>query len=298
MLAFVISTFRTSPRDARAPLGDVATVQGRDITAGLPPRLMPLGYRNAYDISDQLLKQLGIDQQILRSSSTSSGARRAVASGSRPATRSAAALFGASVQENGIGEQRASGCCVASPHRPCERSVRERTVLDKLRRADRRLSTTDRSSSRCASQHKLGAVVTFVADTFRSEATRATRSSPLQHQGTRFGNGSPLSACRRRCDRAKTAYRMQHRRAIRDASPSAPAGAGAREPSCEDRRQGRRGREGEGGSVKQARSGVRWADKARRDGAKGGGDLKLLRQGQDGPEFRSSRLRDGLSRRI
>src|SRR6185436_19367305 len=74
VLAFVIFYIPDFLRGnaAGAALGDtVATVQGREITAGEFRRAYEAqlqAYRNAYggNVSEQLLKQLGIDQQILQ----------------------------------------------------------------------------------------------------------------------------------------------------------------------------------------------------------------------------------------
>src|SRR5204862_1754056 len=74
VLAFVIFYIPDFLRGNAAGLGlgdTVATVQGREITAGEFRRTYDAqlqAYRNAYggNVSEQLLKQLGIDQQILQ----------------------------------------------------------------------------------------------------------------------------------------------------------------------------------------------------------------------------------------
>src|SRR5262245_7978238 len=74
-LAFVIfyipDFLRGSATDAAASGDTIARVQGRDITAGEYRRTYQAqlqAYRTAYgaNMSEQLLKQLGIDQQILQ----------------------------------------------------------------------------------------------------------------------------------------------------------------------------------------------------------------------------------------
>src|SRR5712672_1503772 len=76
VLAFVIfyipEFLKTTSTGATAAAGDtIATVDGRDITAGEFRRTYQAqvqAYRNAYggQMSEQLLKQLGIEQQILQ----------------------------------------------------------------------------------------------------------------------------------------------------------------------------------------------------------------------------------------
>lgn len=192
VLAFVIFYIPDFLRGnaAGAALGDtVATVQGRDITAGDFRRTYDAqlqAYRNAYggNVSEQLLKQLGIDQQILQQlvdqQAALAEADRLGITASDEEVRQR--IFSApAFQENGafIGEQRYQQLLRSQrpPLTPAqfERSVREELVLDKLRAVlTNWLSTTDmeiEKEYRLRNDKVKLAVVTFIADTFRPEAT-------------------------------------------------------------------------------------------------------------------------------
>jgi peptidyl-prolyl cis-trans isomerase D len=167
----------------------VATVQGRDITAGEFRRAYDAqlqAYRNAYggNVSEQLLKQLGIDQQILQqlvdqqAALVEAGRLGIKASDEEVRQR----IFSApAFQENGafIGEQRYQQLLRSQrpPLMPSEfeRSVRDELVLDKLRAVlTGWLSITDKELEqeyRLRNDKVKLAVVTFIADTFRPEAT-------------------------------------------------------------------------------------------------------------------------------
>jgi peptidyl-prolyl cis-trans isomerase D len=192
VLAFVIFYIPDflSGNSAGAALGDtVATVEGRKITAGDFRRSYDAqlqAYRNAYggNVSDQLLKQLGIDQQILQQLVDQQAAlveaERLGIEASDEEVRQR--IFSApAFQENGafIGEQRYQQLLRAQrpPLTPAqfERSVREELVLDKLRAVlTDWLSIPDKELEQ---QYRLRndkvklAVVTFIADTFRPQAT-------------------------------------------------------------------------------------------------------------------------------
>lgn len=192
VLAFVIFYIPDFLRGnaAGAALGDtVATVQGRDITAGDFRRTYDAqlqAYRNAYggNVSEQLLKQLGIEQQILQQlvdqQAALAEADRLGITASDEEVRQR--IFSApAFQENGafIGEQRYQQLLRSQrpPLTPAqfERSVREELVLDKLRAVlTDWLSTTDKEIEkeyRLRNDKVKLAVVTFIADTFRPEAT-------------------------------------------------------------------------------------------------------------------------------
>jgi peptidyl-prolyl cis-trans isomerase D len=192
VLAFVIFYIPDFLRGnaAGAALGDtVATVQGRDITAGDFRRTYDAqlqAYRNAYggNVSEQLLKQLGIDQQILQQLVDQQAAlveadRLGIKASDEEVRQR---IFSApAFQENGafIGEQRYQQLLRSQrpPLTPAEfeRSVREELVLDKLRAVlTDWLSITDKELEqeyRLRNDKVKLAVVTFIADTFRPEAT-------------------------------------------------------------------------------------------------------------------------------
>lgn len=191
VLAFVIFYIPDFLRGnaAGAALGDtVASVQGRDITAGDFRRTYDAqlqAYRNAYggNISEPLLKQLGIDQQILQQlvdqQAALAEADRLGITASDEEVRQR--IFSApAFQENGafIGEQRYQQLLRSQrpPLTPAqfERSVREELVLDKLRAVlTDWLSTTDEEVEkeyRLRNDKVKLAVVTFIAETFRPEA--------------------------------------------------------------------------------------------------------------------------------
>jgi peptidyl-prolyl cis-trans isomerase D len=192
VLAFVIFYIPDFLRGNAAGLGlgdTVATVQGRDITAGEFRRSYDAqlqAYRNAYggNVSEQLLKQLGIDQQILQQLVDQ---QAALAEADRLGIKASdeevrQRIFSApAFQENGafIGEQRYQQLLRAQ--RPpltaaeFERSVRDELVLDKLRAVlTDWLSTTDKeleAEYRLRNDKVKLAVVTLIADSFRPEAT-------------------------------------------------------------------------------------------------------------------------------
>ena len=186
------STFPTfsAASGADAASGDtVASVDGRDITAGEFRRTYDAqlqAYRNAYggNVSEQLLKQLGIDQQILQQmvdqQAALAEADRLGINASDEEVRQR--IFSApAFQENGafIGEQRYQQLLRAQrpPLTPAEfeKSVRDELVLDKLRAVlTDWLSVTDKELEqeyRLRNDKVKLAVVTFIADTFRPQAT-------------------------------------------------------------------------------------------------------------------------------
>jgi peptidyl-prolyl cis-trans isomerase D len=189
-LAFVIfyipDFLQSSGADAAAS-DTIAKVQGREITAGEFQRTYQAqlqAYRNAYggNMSDQLLKQLGIDQQILQQMVDE---RAALAEAKRLGIDARdeevrQRIFSIpAFQENGafIGEQRYQQLLRMQRMTPAEfeDSVRRQLVVEKLRTsltdwlsvADKELEQEYRRRN---DKVKL-AVVSFTADTFRKDAT-------------------------------------------------------------------------------------------------------------------------------
>jgi peptidyl-prolyl cis-trans isomerase D len=191
-LAFVIfyipDFLQTSGADAAAS-DTIAKVQGREITAREFQRTYQAqlqAYRNAYggNMSDQLLKQLGIDQQILQQMVEE---RAALAEAKRLGIDARdeevrQRIFSIpAFQENGafIGEQRYQQLLRMQrpPMTPAEfeDSVRRQLIIEKLRTsltdwlsvADKELEQEYRRRN---DKVKL-AVVSFTADTFRKDAT-------------------------------------------------------------------------------------------------------------------------------
>ena len=192
VLAFIIfyipDFLRTSANGAAS--GDtVAKIEGREITAGDFRRTYEAqlqAYRNAYggNVSEQLLKQLGIDQQILQQlvdqQAALAEADRLGVTASDEEVRQR--IFTApAFQENGafIGEQRYQQLLRAQrpPLTPAqfERSVREELVLDKLRAVlTDWLAITEKELEqeyRLRNDKVKLAVVVFLADSLRLQAT-------------------------------------------------------------------------------------------------------------------------------
>jgi len=190
-LAFVIfyipDFLRGSGADAAA--GDtIAKVQGQDITAGDFRRQYQAqlqAYRSAYggNMSEQLLKQLGIDQQILNQmiderAALSEAGRLGITASDEEVRRRILSM--PAFQENGafIGDQRYQQLLRMQrpPMLPSdfEATVRRSLILDKLRGsltdwltvADKDLEQEYRRRN---DKVKL-AVVSFTADTFRAQA--------------------------------------------------------------------------------------------------------------------------------
>src|SRR3954469_5604303 len=175
---------------ADAASGDkIATVEGHDITGGDFRRTYQAqlqAYRSAYggQMNEQLLKQLGIENQILQQMVDE---RAALAEADRLGIKVSdeevrQRIFSApAFQENGgfIGEQRYQQLLRAQrpPLTPAqfERSVREELVLDKLRTVlTGWLSITDKELEqeyRARNDKVKLAVVTFTADSLRTSAT-------------------------------------------------------------------------------------------------------------------------------
>lgn len=191
-LAFVIfyipDFLQTSGADAAAS-DTIAKVQGREITAGEFQRTYQAqlqAYRNAYggNMSDQLLKQLGIDQQILQQMveerAALAEAKRLGIDARDEEVRQRIFSIPAFL-ENGafIGEQRYQQLLRMQrpPMTPAEfeDSVRRQLIIEKLRTsltdwlsvADKELEQEYRRRN---DKVKL-AVVSFTAETFRKDAT-------------------------------------------------------------------------------------------------------------------------------
>jgi peptidyl-prolyl cis-trans isomerase D len=185
---FYIPDFLQTSGDASAS-DTIAKVQGREITAAEFQRTYQAqlqAYRNAYggNMSDQLLKQLGIDQQILQQMVDE---RAALAEAKRLGIDARdeevrQRIFSIpAFQENGafIGEQRYQQLLRMQrpPMTPAafEDSVRRQLIVEKLRASVTDwLSVADKDLEqeyrRRNDKVKL-AVVSFTADTFRKDAT-------------------------------------------------------------------------------------------------------------------------------
>jgi peptidyl-prolyl cis-trans isomerase D len=190
-LAFVIfyipDFLRSSGADAAS--GDtVATVEGHDITAGEFRRTYQAqlqAYRSAYggNMSEQLLKQLGIEQQILQQmvderAALAESDRLGITASDEEVRRRIFAM--PAFQENGafIGDQRYQQ--LLRMQRPpmaaseFEDSVRRQLTIDKLRASlTDWLSITDKeleSEYRRRNDKVKLAVVSFTADSLRSQA--------------------------------------------------------------------------------------------------------------------------------
>jgi len=192
VLAFIIfyipDFLRGSGADAAS--GDaVATVEGRDITTGDFRRTYQAqlqAYRNAYggNVSEQLLKQLGIEQQILQQmvdqqASLAEADRLGVKVSDEEVRQRIFAT--PAFQENGafIGEQRYQQLLRAQ--RPpltsadFEENVRQQLVIEKLRAAlTDWLSVNDKEVEqeyRTRNDKVKLAVVSLTTDSFRGQAT-------------------------------------------------------------------------------------------------------------------------------
>jgi peptidyl-prolyl cis-trans isomerase D len=193
VLAFVVfyipDFLQRNPTAGTAVSGSVASIDGRDITAVDFRRSYDIqlqAYRNAYgaNVSEQLLKQLGIEQQILQQLVDQQAAlieaERLGVTASDEEVRQR--IFATpAFQENGafIGEQRYQQILRAQrpPLTPAafEKAMRDELTVDKLRAVlTEWLALTDKEVEQEYRQRndkvKLAAV-TFMADAYRSEAT-------------------------------------------------------------------------------------------------------------------------------
>ena len=173
-----------------AALGDsVASIEGREITAAEFRRSYDIqlqAYRNAYgaNVSEQLLKQLGIEQQILQQLVDQQAAlveaERLGLSASDEEVRQRI-LTTPAFQENGafIGDQRYQQLLRSQrpPLMPAtfEKAVRDEIVVDKLRAVlTEWVALTDKEIEqeyRHRNDKVKLATVAFLADAYRSEAT-------------------------------------------------------------------------------------------------------------------------------
>jgi peptidyl-prolyl cis-trans isomerase D len=193
VLAFIIAyipSFVKGTATTDASSGDtIATVEGRDITSGEFRRTYTAqlqAYRSAYggQMSEQLLKQLGIDQQILQQlvdeqASLAEADRLGIQVGDDEVRQRIFAI--PAFQENGhfIGDQRYQQLLRAQrpPLAPSdfETSIRRSLTLEKLRASlTDWLSISDKDLEqeyrRRNDKVKL-AVISFPADKFRPQAT-------------------------------------------------------------------------------------------------------------------------------
>ena len=186
---FYIPEFLRSTGADAASGETVATVNGREITSGDFRRVYQAqlqAYRNAYggNMSEQLLKQLGIEQQILQQmvdeeASLAEAARVGIAASDEEVRQRIFAT--PAFQENGafIGDQRYQAL-LRSQRPPLtaaefEDSIRKQLVVEKLRASlTEWLSVNDKELEqeyhRRNDKVKL-AVVSFTADSFRAQAT-------------------------------------------------------------------------------------------------------------------------------
>jgi peptidyl-prolyl cis-trans isomerase D len=186
---FYIPDFLQGKNADAASSDTVASVQGRDITATEFKRTYQAqlqAYRSAYgnNMSEQLLKQLGVEQQILQQMvderAALAEAQRLNISASDEEVRQRIFSYPA-FQENGafIGEQRYRALLRIQqpPMQPSdfEESIRDQLTVDKLRASlTDWMSIPDKDLEKEYRQRndkvKL-AIVSFTADKFRSQAT-------------------------------------------------------------------------------------------------------------------------------
>jgi peptidyl-prolyl cis-trans isomerase D len=186
---FYIPDFLQGKNADAASSDTVASVQGRDITATEFKRTYQAqlqAYRSAYgnNMSEQLLKQLGVEQQILQQMvderAALAEAQRLNISASDEEVRQRIFSYPA-FQENGafIGEQRYRALLRMQqpPMQPSdfEESIRDQLTVDKLRASlTDWMSIPDKDLEKEYRQRndkvKL-AIVSFTADKFRSQAT-------------------------------------------------------------------------------------------------------------------------------
>jgi peptidyl-prolyl cis-trans isomerase D len=186
---FYIPDFLQNPTADAAPAGSVAVVQGHEISGDEFRRTYQAqiqAYRNAYgsNMSTQLLKQLGIDQQILQQlvderAALSEAERLNLTASDEEVRRRIMAI--PAFQENGafIGEQRYQQ--LLSMQRPplmateFENSVRRALVVEKLRAAITEwLSITDKEVEqeyRRRNEKVKLAVVALRSDSFKPDVS-------------------------------------------------------------------------------------------------------------------------------
>jgi peptidyl-prolyl cis-trans isomerase D len=188
-IVFYIPDFlRGSGADA-ASSDTVATVEGHDISAAEFRRMYESqveAYRNAYggNVSEQLLKQLGIDQQTLQQmvnqeAALAEAGRLGITAGDEEVRQRIFAT--PAFQENGafIGEQRYQQLLRSQrpPMTPAsfEDAVRQDIIVEKLRAAlTDWLTVSDKELEheyRLANDKVKLAVVALMADSFRSQVT-------------------------------------------------------------------------------------------------------------------------------
>ena len=292
-LALVVLTFvvfyipdflATSP--SAAPSEVVAEVEGADITVRDFQRRYAAqlqAYRNAYgaQMSEQLLRQLGIEQQILQQlvdeEAMVAEARRQGISVSDVEIRERILAIPA-FQENGrfIGEARYRQMLQFNnppmTTTEFEDSLRRALLVEKLRNADHRLDVgqptrRSREEYRRRNEKVKLDVVPLTPDAFRSQVTVTDADVAALFRGQqgdlprRREAQGPLRARRRRshpranhrCQRPRSsAFYQQNHGAVLD------AGTGARQPHpAQDRRQGRSRGQGAGRGGAQAGQGGR-----------------------------------------
>jgi peptidyl-prolyl cis-trans isomerase D len=192
VLAFVIYFIPESLRQdtAGAISGDtIATIEGREITAGDFRRTYDAqmqAYRNAYggNVSEQLLKQLGVDEQIIQQlvdqQAALAEAERLGIGASDEEVRQRIFATPAFLESGAfIGEQRYQQL-LRSQRPPMtaaqfEKAIREDLVIEKLQAVlTEWLSVTDKELEqeyRLRNDKVKLAVATFLSDTFKPDAT-------------------------------------------------------------------------------------------------------------------------------
>ena len=303
-LAFVIFYIPTSSSrtGADAASGDtVATVEGHEITAGEFRRTYEAqlqAYRNAYggNMSEQLLKQLGIDQQILQQMVDRAGGARRGRAARHHARATRKCGSGSSRRRRSRRTARSSASsaissCSGSQRPPMtpaqfEDSVRRRAGGRQAAGGADRLAVGDRQGARSRSIARRNdkvklAVVSFTADSFRAQVT-ATDAEVASHfdahtDDFKIPEKRKIRYLLDRHRRAPHESRRpggRHRARVQQQHPAVlDARAGARQPHPpQDRRQGRRGREGEGRGAAQAGEGRRRL--------RGAGEDELRRRGE------------------
>ena len=231
-------------------------------------------------MNEQLLKQLGIEQQILQQmvderAALAEAERLGITVERRGSARSASSRFRRSRRTARSSASSATSSCCASQRPPLtpsefEDSVRRSSTVEKLRASlTDWMSVSDKELEqeyrRRNDKVKL-AVVSFTADSFRAEVTATDATSRRYFDAHKDDfKIREKRKIRYLLDRHRRAARQGHRAAGRHRArlqrqhrAVLDARAGARQPHpAQDRRQGRSGGEGEGRGRPEAGQGRR-----------------------------------------
>ena len=268
---FLHSRLPPRPTAGVASADTVAVVEGQEIRADEFRRTYQAqlqAYRQAYGgkMNEQLLKQLGVDQQILQQMVDERAAlAEAERLGIRVSDEEVAQRIYAipAFQENGafIGGSATGSCWACSARRSLEEfedSVRRSLTVDKLRTSlTEWLSLPEKDLEeeyRRRNEKVKLAVVTFLPRASGPTCPRPTRKSPRTSTRTRRSSGSRRSGrsatcwwTSRRCARRSSSAGRHRARLQREHRAVLDARPGPRQPHPpEDRRQGRGGRESAG----------------------------------------------------